>query len=442
MSSDELAIKAENVTKTFKIDGKAIRRGPSETVERADARRLFKNRFTALDDVSLCIAKGETVGIMGRNGAGKSTLLKIVSGMMKPDSGTVSLAGPAYSVMGMGIGFDRNLSGRENIQIKGAVMGANPAQIQERFDWIVDFAELGDFIHQPLRTYSKGMLSRLAFAITFAFDPEILIVDEALSGGDGAFKRKAAARLAEINDSGATILLVSHGPAFHTKLCDRCILLDKGRILKTGRPAAITSFYDLLLETPQSKEDAVIESIRNAVIAETVENDSSAAAAETASAFVEPEADFFDEALGKPIRSESKPQGARIQSVEFVHPKSGEKLNTFLANSNLRLTIDVEFLSRMDEVEAEVTLKTEDGTDLFTKAVRRSKAGPSRFRKDLEHTFWFNLKNRLLKGTYYVDAVVRGDTGRGVAVQHRVSDALVFRSMGQPGVEGLVDLQR
>lgn len=438
MSSDDVAIQARNIAKSFKVDGKSVKRGPSEIDAREGAGRFFNNRFKALDDVSLAVRCGETVGIVGRNGAGKSTLLRIISGMMHPDSGTVEVAGPAYSVMGMGIGFDRNLTGKDNIQIKGAVMGAASRQIDERFDWIVDFAELGDYIHQPLRTYSKGMLSRLAFAITFAFDPEILIVDEALSGGDGAFKRKAEARLNEINDSGATILLVSHSPMHHKRLCDRSILLDKGRVLNDGPPPAILKYYDQLLEARPETEAAVIAAIEAA--------DPHAAPGEAdadSQAGLEPATDFFDDSLTSASRSQSKPDGARVMQTELLDPKAGEPINTVLAGSPMRLSATVEFLAKMDEVELEFTVKTEDGVELFQAGVRRTRSGPSRFRKKgLVHTFNMNLKNRLLPGVYFVDVVVRGDTGRGVAAQHRVSDAVVFRSTGRAGVEGLVDLHR
>jgi len=440
MSSDDIAIRVDNVTKSFRVDGKGVQLGASEAAARETAP---KGRFRALNDVSISVKRGETVGIVGRNGAGKSTLLRIICGMMKPDSGEVFVDGEAYSVMGMGIGFNRTLTGWENIEIKGAVMGASSREIRERLDWIVDFAELGDYINQPLRTYSKGMLSRLAFAVTFAFDPNILVVDEALSGGDGAIKRKAEARLNEINDSGATILLVSHGKAHHLKLCDRSILLDKGVVLTEGPPEVIFSYYDQLLDAGPENEAEVIQAIRRAdpyASLNGAEKRGARPGAAPQGGPLLPAEDFFDPDLSPGSRSESKPGGGRIRRVEFVASKSGEPLNTFLAGSKLRLEVEVEFARKMENVSMEVTIKAQDGLELYRTRLPKPTTGRRSFKKGKIYTYRFTLYNRLLAGAYFVDTVLRGDTGDGEAVQHRVSDAAVLRSLAKGRGEGLIDL--
>jgi lipopolysaccharide transport system ATP-binding protein len=441
MSSD-VVISVRNVSKSFKVSGKGVDLGPSEEARRATSENTRKGRFQALSNVSFDVKEGETVGIVGRNGAGKSTLLRIICGMMHPDSGEVNVAGNAYSVMGMGIGFDRNMTGRENIHIKGAVMGASSRDVSKRFDWIVDFAEVGDYIDQPLRTYSKGMLSRLAFAITFAFDPKILVVDEALSGGDGAFKRKAEARLNEINDSGATILIVSHGAAHHKNLCNRSILLDRGEVLNEGPPNAILGFYDQLLEAGPDEVAGVVAAIRqtdaNALAAGNMEALAGDSPTDETGVLL-PTENFLDPGLVVRGRSESKPIGAQIMQVEMTDKVTTQPANSFIPRAKLSLRVEAKVKKKLVGVYADFIVKSEDGQELCR--LRRPKKAVSKklFRPGelIEHAV--NLQNRLLSGTYYVDVVIGGDDGNGTAVQHRVSDALVFRSYSNMA-EGLVDL--
>jgi lipopolysaccharide transport system ATP-binding protein len=439
MSSD-VVIKVEHVSKSFKVMGRGITHGPSEDARYQ--RDHSKGRFQALRDVSFEVKRGETVGIVGRNGAGKSTLLRIVCGMMQADEGSVFVEGNAYSVMGMGIGFDNNMTGRENIHIKGAVMGASSRDINKRFDWVVDFAEVGDYIDQPLRTYSKGMLSRLAFAITFAFDPKILVVDEALSGGDGAFKRKAEARLNEINDSGATVLIVSHGPSHHRNLCDRSILLDRGEIISEGPPEPILGFYNQLLDAGPGEIAGVIAGIRSFDLSsstgDSAENASEQGASQDDPVVLPPD-DFLDPKLVSNSYSESKPLGAQVIDIKLAKHKTLEPVNSYLAGSNIKFSATVKFKKKMSDTTVDLIVKSEDGQELFKARRPKPNIGRSEFRRGEEQEFKFTLVNRLVSGTYFIDIVVRGDSGSGRTVQHRVSDAAVFRSYSKTE-DGLVDL--
>lgn len=438
-SENDVVIDVRGVSKTFRVEGKGVEKGASEAKARVRADGAKRNTFQALDDVSFQVRRGETVGIVGRNGAGKSTLLKIISGMMQPDSGEVELAGQAYSVMSMGAGFQRNLSGAENIHIKGAVMGASSSEIRKKIDWIVDFSELGDYIHQPMRTYSKGMTQRLAFAITFAFDPKLLIIDEALSGGDMSIKRKAEARLNEIKDSGATILLVSHGGAHHKRLCDRSILLDKGRILNEGPPQQVLSYYDRILSAAPDELEAAIEAV---MAADPVQDALRGRAEETAAAAGVERG--FDPSLKSRSVHASEPRGARIVKGRFVDPETGQDVNLLEQGRRYRFEVDVAFEKAVKEVEARMSVKAEDGTVLFSMTLPAGKRGKRKFAEGDLHTYKFPIRNRLLPETYFIDIALTGRKGLSSGGLHRVSDIVMFKVFGDAPdhVSGLVDLMK
>jgi ABC-type polysaccharide/polyol phosphate transport system ATPase subunit len=186
------------------------------------------------------------VGVVGRNGSGKSTLLKVIARVLRPTSGRVWVKGRVAPLLELGGGFHPELTGRENVYLNGTLLGRTRREIAERFDWIVDFAELWDFIDAPLRTYSTGMVARLGFAVATAWEPEVLLVDEVLAVGDQGFQKKCQARLAEFRRAGATILLVSHSPELVRGLCGRALWLDGGRVRALGPTDRVTESYSLL----------------------------------------------------------------------------------------------------------------------------------------------------------------------------------------------------
>ena len=196
--------------------------------------RVRHNHFLAVDDVSFRIDRGETVGLVGRNGAGKSTLLKLVTGIVEPTSGSISVRGQVAPLLALGNGLDPTLTGRENIYLNGAILGYEKAYLRAHEADIIEFSELGDFIDTPVRTYSSGMTMRLAFSIATAASPEILILDEVLAVGDAAFQAKCRARIGEIIKDGATVFFVSHSIHDVQELCSRTIWLEKGRVVWDG----------------------------------------------------------------------------------------------------------------------------------------------------------------------------------------------------------------
>ncbi|WP_104108025.1 ABC transporter ATP-binding protein [Nocardioides sp. 616] len=192
------------------------------------------DEFNAVDDVSFTVAQGESIGLMGLNGSGKSTLLKLISGVMRPDSGTVLTRGRIAGLIATGAGFDMQLTGRENLWLNAAILGMTRAETQRKFDEIVEFAELGKFLDTAVTYYSSGMKARLGFAVAIHVDSDIFIADEALAVGDRPFKRKCKIKMDEIRDSGTTIFYVSHAPGAVRQLCTRVLVLDKGRLTFDG----------------------------------------------------------------------------------------------------------------------------------------------------------------------------------------------------------------
>lgn len=207
-------------------------------------RDLKSEDFWALTDVSFDVEKGDVVGIIGHNGAGKSTLLKVISGIMKPTKGTIEAHGNIVPMLELGSGFDMELSGRENIYLNGAILGYSEEFLNEKYDEIVTFSELGNFIEAPLRTYSSGMLARLAFSVACIVEPEILIVDEILSVGDADFQEKSRARMMELMTGGTTVFFVSHSLEQIREMCNKVVWLEHGKIQAVGKTEDICNMYE------------------------------------------------------------------------------------------------------------------------------------------------------------------------------------------------------
>ena len=214
-----------------------------EFVVRALSGKLHYENFTALSDVSFTVTKGETIGLIGRNGAGKSTMLKIISGILKPSSGSVKVLGNVVPMLELGSGFDMELSGRENIFLNGAILGYSKEFLEDKYDEIVAFSELGTFIEQSIRNYSSGMLARLAFSIASVVEPEILIVDEILSVGDSHFQEKSRNRMMELMNGGCTVLFVSHNMGQILEMCNRVVWLEHGQVRMIGKAKEVCESY-------------------------------------------------------------------------------------------------------------------------------------------------------------------------------------------------------
>jgi ABC-type polysaccharide/polyol phosphate transport system ATPase subunit len=257
--SDDVIISVKNLSKSFKLY-----QSPKHRLLEAlhPFRKQYHHEYHALKDISFEIKRGESVGIIGKNGAGKSTLLKILTGVMTPTSGTVEVKGKIAALLELGSGFNPNLSGMENIFFQGAIMGFSEEEMKSKVQEIVDFADIGEYIHQPVKTYSSGMFARLAFSIAISVEPDILIVDEALSVGDIFFQIKCFEKFKELKSFGVTVLFVTHGLESVISFCSRGMVFESGALLEDTTPKGAVNYFKKLSGTkdaPLSRQNLLIE---------------------------------------------------------------------------------------------------------------------------------------------------------------------------------------
>ena len=241
-------IRVDHVSMNFRMNVNRTTSMKEWVIARLKGQLKYQD-FFALNDVSFSVDRGEVVGIIGTNGSGKSTLLKVISGIYKPTSGTVVTAGRVAPMLELGSGFDYELTGRENIFLNGSIMGYSEELLKEKYDEIVAFSELGDFIHQPIKTYSSGMMMRLAFSVATLVEPEILIVDEILAVGDERFQRKSFDRMMKLMSGGTTVLMVSHDLSQIRAMCQRTIWLQKGSVCMNGNVQEVCDAYQQYMQT-------------------------------------------------------------------------------------------------------------------------------------------------------------------------------------------------
>lgn len=241
---NDIAIKVEQLSKMYKLYDKPMDRLKESL---GLTKKVLYHEHYALDNISFEIRKGETVGIIGTNGSGKSTILKIITGVLNPTKGNVQVNGRISALLELGAGFNQEYTGMQNIYLNGTMMGFTKEEINQKVESIVDFADIGEFINQPVKTYSSGMFVRLAFAVAINIEPEILIVDEALSVGDVFFQAKCYKKFEEFKKIGKTILLVSHDLSSISKYCDRVVLLNNGSKLSEGNPKEVIDMYKKVL---------------------------------------------------------------------------------------------------------------------------------------------------------------------------------------------------
>jgi len=239
----DLAIHVENVGVMFNLNREKVDNLKEYMIKLA-TRKLHFHEFWALNDVSFEVGKGERLGVLGLNGAGKSTLLKVVAGVIKPTKGILKTDGVIAPMLELGAGFDMNYTGEENIYLYGATMGFSRKYIMGKYQEIVDFSELHDFMDVPVKNYSSGMRARLGFAIASSVEPEILILDEVLSVGDARFRAKSEKRIMDMFDRGVTVLFVSHNTSQVLRLCNKAIILQKGSVIASGTAEEVCAQYD------------------------------------------------------------------------------------------------------------------------------------------------------------------------------------------------------
>ena len=240
---EKAMIEVRNVTMQYRITNDRISNIKEYIIKRLK-KRLQVSYFTALDDVSFSVKRGEVLGLIGHNGAGKSTILKVISGIVRPTKGSVHIRGNIVPMLELGSGFDFDMTGRENIYLNGAILGYSEEFLKSKYDEIVEFSEIGQFIDLPLRNYSSGMVARLGFAIATVVEPEILIVDEVLAVGDANFQEKSKKRMMNLMSGGTTVLFVSHSLAQIRELCDHVVWMDHGKVKMYGQTQAVCDAYE------------------------------------------------------------------------------------------------------------------------------------------------------------------------------------------------------
>ncbi len=256
---EEVVISLNNISKSFKQYAH-----PADRLkELLLPTKSSAQEFWALRDINLEVFQGQTVGIVGRNGSGKSTLLQIIVKTLIPTTGEIIVNGRVAALLELGSGFNPEFTGRQNVFFNGRILGLSHTEIEAKFEEIEAFADIGDFINQPVKTYSSGMFVRLAFAVAISSDPDILVVDEALSVGDEAFQRKCFSRIQSIQERGGTILFVSHSATSIIELCQIAFLIDRGELLLKGTPKLVVSKYQKLIYSPLDKIEATRQEIRD-----------------------------------------------------------------------------------------------------------------------------------------------------------------------------------
>ena len=430
----DVAIAAHNLSKTYHLYDT-----PSDRLKQAlfGRKRTFYEEYSALSDVSFQLPKGEVLGLVGRNGAGKSTLLQLICGTLSPTSGELAIHGRIAALLELGAGFNPEFTGRENIYLSAAVMGISQKEVDDKIEGIIDFSGVRPFIDQPVKTYSSGMYVRLAFSVATSVEPDILVIDEALSVGDGDFARRSFERIMAMRDAGKTILFCSHSLYQVEALCTQAIWLEQGRVRASGKPEQIVPEYQSFLdqldnkapETPVSEslaEDGPIEEVQIGV--------------EEAESIASPRSESEPENKDGPSLQESGlGSGARLTRITATADGvSGKTLQLTSRTSNLHL--DIEFQSTLADETPQVALVIHSaGGQLITScgswvdgiSPAIDSQGNGRIQIEYEHL-------PLLKGTYYIGVLLFCE--RGIFL-HDEADPAITLDVSQPNKErGIVYL--
>ncbi|MDQ1351716.1 MAG: lipopolysaccharide transport system ATP-binding protein [Acidobacteriota bacterium] len=440
-----IAVKFENVSKFYKLYN-----SPKDRLKEA-LHPFGKKRhreFYALKNINLEVKKGEILGIVGRNGSGKSTLLKIISGVIQPNSGKVIVKGDVSALLELGSGMNPDYDGIQNIYFGGIMMGFSREEMKAKIDDIVAFAEIGDFIHQPLKTYSSGMKARLGFALAINIKPEILVVDEVLSVGDDLFKRKCFAKMEELFKSGCTVFFVSHSIPNVMEICTRAILVDKGELILEGSPKLVTMNYlKLIYALPNDQAEIRNEILQLDKNEEEKENFDSRLDTEECPSPASEKLITRKEKKEPKIGQEAfhipdfKPKSTVIIKNEDVsiydmriETLEGQEVNALVMNEEYIYSYKVEFGVLTRDVNFGMGIKTEKGLALAWMIY----PGINQFLKeefvngDKIHLKW-RFKCMLLPGNYYIDSGLRTMKKDKTYILSKITDALAFKVQENEG---------
>jgi len=415
--NNELAIKVENLTKVYHLYNK-----PQDRLKEAlnPFKKTYHHDFYAMNDVSFEIKKGETVGIVGKNGAGKSTLLKMITGVLTPTSGNIEVHGRIASLLELGAGFNPEMNGIENIYLNGTLMGFSKEEMEPKIDAILAFADIGEFIYQPVKMYSSGMFARLAFSVSINVDPDILIVDEALSVGDLAFQMKCFKKFQDFQDEGRTILFVTHALDTVIRYCSRGIVIDGGeKVYEGSSKDAIDSFKKVL---SGDFYEADLEKKKKHIYHSNDENLLKHA---------------FKEYKEIDIYGNGK---AHIIDYGTLDAKKNPS-DILDYNAPFTIVMKVRFTEHIENPIFAFTLKDARGLEITGTNTYMKHLITGTYEKDNEVTIKFEQKANLQLGKYALSLGCVNLNENGVEVYNRIYDAMLFEIIGSEQMVGFYDLQ-
>lgn len=419
---DEIAIRIDNVSKLYKLYDKPMDR-LKESLGFSKKKR-YKEHY-ALSNVSFDVKKGETVGIIGTNGAGKSTILKIITGVLNPTSGNVQINGRISALLELGAGFNMEYTGIENIYLNGTMIGFSREEISQKLDDILAFADIGDFVNQPVKTYSSGMFVRLAFAVAINIEPEILIVDEALSVGDVFFQAKCYKKFEEFKEMGKTILFVSHDLSSISKYCDRVILLNKGEKLAEGGSKEMVDRYKKVLVGLDAVEEIGKEDEKDLLADEQKDSN-----------FMTCEGKWSDKLSKNPDKIEYGNKKAEIIDYAIIDVM-GRIANSVEKGSDFKIKFKVMFHETIANPIFAYSIKDLKGTEITGTNTAYEKVG---FQVKEEMQIVFEQEMNLQGGEYLLSLGCTGYEGDNFVVYHRLYDVCNINVISDKNTVGYYDM--
>ena len=431
----DYAIHARNISKFYKLYD-----SPRDRLREAlnPFGKKYHRKYYALKNIDLDVEHGEILGIVGKNGCGKSTLLKVISGVLTADSGALNVRGKISALLELGSGFNPEFTGIQNIYFYGSILGLTREEIDSMLDEILSFADIGEYVYQPLKTYSSGMKARLSFSVATAVQPKILILDEVLSVGDAAFRRKSSTRMQSLIESGCAVLLVSHNEDSINRLCTSAIYLRNGEIVFSGMPKTVTKIHLKISDSDKSYSSKEIRNIANSLHNNTPERNG----ADTSSISSDEDGSFYSEV----IKQLSQPVITRNFPIELysadIYSRNNNKVNVLEYGSDYKLVLRYFFNSEKDNVVFPMAISTQEGQ--FLSGIRNPDDGSMLSVKPntlFESTYEF--KCTLLQGMYYITAGVRHLIGKEKYWLYRADDVLCFKVQDHSNKEhwGLFSLE-
>lgn len=402
----DIAIKLQNVSKFYKLYDQ-----PKDRLKEAlhPFKKKYHNPFYALKGLNLEIKKGDVLGVLGRNGCGKSTLLKLITGVLQPNEGSIEVDGKITALLELGAGFNPEFTGIDNIQFYAKVLGLSDKEFEEKLPLIIAFAELGEYLNQPVKTYSSGMKSRLGFAVAVHVDPEILILDEVLAVGDALFRRKCYAKMEEFFQAGKTLIYVSHDANSVNQLCNRAVLIHEGRVVRDGSPKDITKFYEKLLFSKTSNPN------QEKVISELVKP----------SMYIDSSSDDYIEGLESKSMLKYGDDSTEILDVR-IENRFDNRVNVLESGEKYFYKYSIKFDRAISNVAFGLKIKNERGVELTGAATNLNEKYYDVEKGTLLEVSWeFNCN--LLAGNYYMNAGASTHFGGEVEFIARKVDAMVFK---------------